>query len=969
MIKVKKRDGRIVDFDKSKIQKAILKAMKNGSGIVKENIAVTIADEIEEEFKDVDCVEIKDIEAEVFNKLVAKRQKLTARAYEGYRSVREFQREHNTIDASITGLFDGSNLAVLSENSNKNERLISTSRDLVAEEVSKDYAKRNMLPPHIVTEHGSSIYLHDLGHYMNPSFNCIDENGWIDIKQNGKIKKIQLKDLYELFEITPTFEGELKEIFDKVYIKDSTGWTKIRAIMARKTKNDEKLYTIKTNEGSLITCTGEHRIPVIRNSSPILLTAKDIKLTDKLIYINKLNTNFNYFDLTELESVTEDIRIINLEKVDRYLKYEYDTCLFALSKELGFDRFSHSKYKLYLKDLKKIIEKYPIPFELYSQLRVSIKNSKHSFPLVIPYSEDLAKLYAYIYADGGVYVNEQQSNYTLTFTNTNLKLIYDFIECFENVFDERLSVFEPSNNSPCYRVTIGSRLLTYLFKDFHGAKKENASNMSIPDFVLNGTRQIKLAYLSASIDTDGSISTNLKQIDYATVSETYANQIKDLIISLGYNADVKMTESKGTEYMINGVEGTRNYNIFRVKVYAKDFDMLCTELSSLKLNKFCENLSVEGFEKLPSTSIISIEENTKDTVVVDIQTDSNYLVVNNYLVHNCCLVNLKDMLDNGTCINGKLIESPHKFTTACTITTQIVAQVASGQFGGQTITLSHLAPYLRKSKVKIEKTLRAELEGIVDESIIQKLIKERLQEELTSGVQTFNYQVNTLQTSNGQSPFLSVFMYIEEDPEYEVETAMIIEEFLKQRYQGMKNEVGAWITPAFPKLLYVTTPNNIYEGSKYYYITELAAKCIAKRMMPDLISEKQMKLNYEGNVFPCMGCRAWLSPYKGGINNVEGQYKWYGRFNMGLTSINLPDVALSADGDIDEFWKIFDERLDLCKESLLLRYNKLKNVTSDVSPIHYQYGAIARLPKGAPIRELLQDNYATITLGLTQWSK
>jgi ribonucleoside-triphosphate reductase len=501
MVKVKKRDGRIVDFDKSKIKNAILKSMKTGN--VKENIAASIADDIENLYanSDLDVVEIKDIEGEVFNRLISKKQKIAARAYEGYRSVREYQREKNTIDDSIRGLFDGSNTEVLTENSNKNEHLISTSRDLVAEEVSKDYAKRFMLPPNIVQAHEEGIiHWHDLGHTLNRSFNC-------------------------------------------------------------------------------------------------------------------------------------------------------------------------------------------------------------------------------------------------------------------------------------------------------------------------------------------------------------------------------------------------------------------------------------------------------------------------------CLVNLKDMLDNGTCINGKMIESPHRFLTACTITTQIVAQVASGQFGGQTISIAHLSPYLRKSKIRIENTLRKELEGLVDDSLIEKLVDERLHEELSAGVQTFNYQVNTLQTSNGQSPFLSVFMYIEEDPEYEEETAMIVEEFLKQRLQGMKNEVGAWITPAFPKLLYVTTPNNIYEGSKYYYITELAAKCIAKRMMPDLISEKHMKLNYEGNVFGCMGCRAWLAPYKGGINNEEGKYKWYGRFNMGVTSINLADCGLSADGDIDKFWEIFDSRLELCKESLIIRYNLLKDVTSDVSPIHYQYGAIARLPKGAPIRELLQDGYATITLG------
>ena len=338
---------------------------------------------------------------------------------------------------------------------------------------------------------------------------------------------------------------------------------------------------------------------------------------------------------------------------------------------------------------------------------------------------------------------------------------------------------------------------------------------------------------------------------------------------------------------------------------------------------------------------------------------------------NCCLVNLEDMLQNGTVVNGKLITKPHSFRTACTIATQIIAQVASGQFGGQTITLTHLAPFVRISKEKIKQEVYEEAKEILDsigEQIdittnLDKIVNKRLSEEVTAGIQTFQYQINTLQTSNGQAPFLSVLMYISEDPEYETETAMLIEEMLKQRIKGMQNEVGAWVTPAFPKLLYVTDENNIYEGSKYFYLTQLAAECVAKRMMPDFLSAKILKQNYEGNVVAPMGCRAFLSPYKGPINNTEGQYKWWGRFNMGLTSINLADAGLSAQGDLEAFWEILDERLELCYESLMLRYEKLKDVTSDVSPIHWQHGALARLPKHAPIYPLLQNGYATITLG------
>ena len=501
-----KRDGREVPFDKDKIRLAISRAMHQGSGVIKEKIAEDVANEIADELSLVDKIQISQIEMLVYNKLIAKKQKLTAKAYENYRAVREYQRQHNTIDNKVLGIVDGTNKASLSENSNKNEALISTCRDLVAEEVSKDISLRMMLPPHIAQAHQDGlIHIHDLGHYLNPSFNC-------------------------------------------------------------------------------------------------------------------------------------------------------------------------------------------------------------------------------------------------------------------------------------------------------------------------------------------------------------------------------------------------------------------------------------------------------------------------------CLVNLDDMLQNGTVINGKLIEKPHSFRTACTIATQIIAQVASGQFGGQTVTLSHLAPFVRISKERIRKEVEEECEDFWDPNLItkeyiDKVVNKRLEKEVRDGVQTFQYQINTLQTSNGQAPFLSVFMYISENKEYEKETAMLIEEFIKQRIKGMKNEVGVWITPAFPKLLYVLDENNVHEDSEYWHITELAAECVSKRMMPDFISAKHMRQNYEGNVFGCMGCRAWLSPYKGSTNNEKGAYKWYGRFNMGLTSINLADCGMSAQGNIEDFWKIFDERLELCYDSLMLRYEKLKNVTSDVSPIHWQHGAIARLPKHTPIYPLLQDGYATITLG------
>ena len=329
---------------------------------------------------------------------------------------------------------------------------------------------------------------------------------------------------------------------------------------------------------------------------------------------------------------------------------------------------------------------------------------------------------------------------------------------------------------------------------------------------------------------------------------------------------------------------------------------------------------------------------------------------------NCCLVNLKDMFKNGTVINGKLIETPKSLQTAATIATQIVQQVACGQYGGQTISLAHLAPFVRVSYNKHKKAVINEGKEVgisyTDEQI-EKIAKKRLKDEIKAAVQTIQYQINTFSTTNGQAPFLSIFMYLNEEPEYTEETAMLIEEVLRQRYQGMKNPVGAYVTPAFPKLLYVLDENNVPDDSKYRYLTDMAVKCVSKRMMPDFISAKIMKQNYEGQVFGPMGCRSFLSPYK----DENGNYIWYGRFNQGVVTLNLTDVGLSARGDLNNFWKILDERLDLCYEALMLRHENLKGTVSDVSPIHWQYGALARLQPGETIDKLLDSRYSTISLG------
>ena len=328
-------------------------------------------------------------------------------------------------------------------------------------------------------------------------------------------------------------------------------------------------------------------------------------------------------------------------------------------------------------------------------------------------------------------------------------------------------------------------------------------------------------------------------------------------------------------------------------------------------------------------------------------------------IFNCCLINIGDMLENGTVMNGKLIESPKSFQVACTVMTQIISAVASSQYGGQSVDIRHLGKYLRKSHDKYALHYRQKYGDGISSEVLESFVQDRLSDELKSGVQTIQYQINTLMTTNGQSPFVTLFLNLDINDPYITENAMIIEEILKQRIEGIKNEKGVYVTPAFPKLIYVLDEHNCLKGGKYDYLTKLAIKCSAKRMYPDYISAKKMRENYEGNVFSCMGCRSFLTPWK----DENGMYKFEGRFNQGVVSLNLPQIGIIADGDEEVFWELLEERLSLCFEALMCRHHSLEGTLSSVSPIHWQYGAIARLGKNEPIDRLLHNGYSTISLG------
>ncbi len=473
----------------------------------------------------------------------------------------------------------------------------------------------------------------------------------------------------------------------------------------------------------------------------------------------------------------------------------------------------------------------------------------------------------------------------------------------------------------------------------------------------------------------------LSDYQIAAVADKIAKEIADAPHAVNVEDIQDMVETGIME--MRGYEVAQKYVRYRYKrELARKSNTTDEEILSL-LNNINEEVTQENSNKNPV-----INSTQRDYMAGQVSKDlTNRLLLPEDIVkaheegiihfhdadyfaqreHNCDLINLEDMLQNGTVISETMIEKPKSFFTACNVTTQIVAQVASNQYGGQTFTLAHLAPFVDVSRQKIRKEVIKEREECgepMDDEIIDKITESRLKEEVKSGVQTIQYQLITLMTCNGQAPFVSVFMYLDEVPDGQTrhDLAMIIEEVLKQRIQGVKNEKGTWITPAFPKLLYVLDEDNVHEDSEYWYLTELAAKCTAKRMVPDYISAKMMKKLKKGDVYPCMGCRSFLT-VEDSQRNPDGSHKFYGRFNQGVVTINLVDVACSSGGDMDKFWEILDERLELCHRALRCRHERLKGTVSDVAPILWQNGALARLDKGEKIDKLLYNGYSTISLG------
>lgn len=956
-LKVIKRDGLIKDFDEGRIISAVKKAYEEAELEVNIDILGDILKKVREIGKDKEHLSVEEIQ-DIVVEILKKEDHLVGDLYEKYRLEREANRNINSnLYKSILGLVDQTNIDVLTENANKQSQLASTQRDLIAGEVSKYIALNHMMSSNVREAINKGwIKMHDLDYFLQPITNCIEENGWIYYKDNNGIKHIQLKDLKDMFDLTCGTHVVNK----KCYVLGRNGWTRLKAINLRKTNEKDNIYTFRTRTGLKLRTTDNHRIPIIRDGIEQVVFAKDINKKDILLTSNGMSINpyeYNskdFISLLDLEDSELNLGIFNLVPLQNYIKYKYDTTLQNILGIKGcIDRLTIPQFK-------KVLEHVDIPYELFYKLKLKARNSKTPLPLIIPVNESLAKLYGYVYADGGVYINENQSAYNLTFTNTNTDLVDDFRNCFEDCFDFKPSRIKPSGTSPCWRATVGSRVIVKLFKEFADGKFNGSYDISIPNFILNGSRSIKLAFLSSIIDCDGCLGN--EQLTYTSCSLKYTEQIVHMIKELGYNVSYSKKDDKGSEYSFKHYNGIRNYDSYIIRISRKeDIYKLYNELNTYKRNQTYEEYESFESKEFIESKILDISITKEDAYVYDLQTSSGWFIVNDYVVHNCELVNLKDMLDNGTVINKKMIRKPKSLKTAVTLATQIAVQVSSSTYGGQTMSLSHLAPYVRISKEKYIKKYKDKNNIMGDkltEEDIEFLAMCELKDEIKDSVQTFNYQLSTMNSTNGQSPFLSLCMYINEDPEYEEETAMLIEEFLNQRIEGMENEFGIKATQTFPKLLYFLDENNIHEDSKYYYLTKLAIKATAKRMNPDYISVKRMKEDI-GFAFPCMGCRSFLSPWK----NEKGEYQFYGRGNLGVTTLNIPDIALSSKGDINEFWKIFDERLEIAKESLMLRYTKLKGVKASVAPIMWCHGAIARLNPDDEIISVVEKGRFTLSLG------
>ena len=849
-----KRDGKVEDLEPKKILNSIIKANDNVKADEKltskqlkriTESVVAFCETLEEPI-DIDILE--DV---IEKKIMEAAGYEVAKKYITYRYEKERVRNTKYLTEKLTA----SN--VQNQNANVDEYSFGGRMGETASYVMKNYALEHLVSKKTRHNHNNNeVYIHDLDAYAVGSHNCAERNMWVKVKINNTPRTMRIGELGDLVGVGYNQLADTSN--SDIYILSRDGWTKLINIVKRKTHVGEKLYTFKTRTGIPVKVTAYHRLPVIRNGHEVVLPAGEIVVGDSLLDIENVKLsgdelNENFLNLTSIDDSDADIRIVNLTPLRHYLRYRYDITLTDYMKSKGIPPNSDGRYgsSLRLSDFKMLCDEYPLSFDVMSQLQMKSCGSKHTYPLHIPFTSDLAKLYGYIYGDGGVYIRKDNSLYQLTFTNTNLTIMEDFIRCYENVFGYKLNISYPTWNgtSPCMRVTDGSLVACKIFKDFAGAKKSGAADMSIPDFIMNGSDEIKYAFLSAAIDTDGCVGDG--SVTYTTCGERYSEQIVLLLSGLGYHPSKVESNAKGTTYRVGKKSGIRNYDIYSVKMYRND--EISDLLSKMQSFKQSDKYAHKGLNhKFNENRIYSITTETGEFDVFDVETGSHWFILNNYVSHNCLSIPFDKLLKEGFNTRQGDVRPAGSINTAMQLVAVIFQLQSLQQFGG--VAATHLdwtmVPYVRLSFWKHYWDGMKYIEGELDiaghtkeqirelsidadiynkkDSRAYKYAMEQTKKELEQAVEALFHNLNTLQSRSGnQLPFTSINYGTCTLPEGRMVIKALIEGSIKGIGKFHK-------TPIFPCSIFQCMKGvNRKEGDPNYDLFKLACKSTALRLYPN----------------------------------------------------------------------------------------------------------------------------------------
>ena len=975
-----KRSGEEVAFDSSKILNAVLAVNNDVTGYdtVDEHMAKAITDSVIQKCEALGrAVNVEEIQDLVEKELMVAGKHEASKRYILYRFKRAQARQNKTLTEKLTA----SN--VQNQNANVDEASFGGRLGEAASYVLKQYALDNIMSKMAARNHlNNEIYTHDLDHYALGDHNCAHGDMWVKIKWNGTIKTIMLKDLASEIGLTPGKISDVSKACIEILSRD--GWTKLLNVTSRYMDDDELLYTIKTKTGIPLKLTAHHRLPIIRNNEEIVVEVKDIKKGDSLIDIENVNLSQeeisdSFLNLMDLNDECINFNVINTEKLSAYLRYKYGVVLAVLCREHNLD-IHDAGGRLPLKIFKDIMTRYPLTFDVLTSLRIKAHGSKHSYPLFIPYSKELAKVYAYIYADGGVYVKEEESMWQLTFTNTNEALMDDFIDCYESCFGYRLnkSYAQDWHTSPCTRVTDGSRLVVKLFRNFAGARKYGFDDISVPDFVMNGPTDIKYAYLSAAIDTDGCLGKNLT---YTTGCRRYAEQIMTLMKDLGYHPVINQSWEKGCIYRIGHHSGVRNSDGFNISLRRNDEMYRFQEnASTLKHN---DSYSFKGLKHcIGENRVVGITTSVEKCVVYDMETVSHWYIVNNIVSHNCLSIPFDKLLAEGFNTRQTDVRPAGSLNTAFQLVAVIFQLQSLQQFGG--VSATHLdwtmVPYLRLSFFKhycdgIKYILEAgdvsddfTKEEIKNLSIedpyytndrVRKYALDKTTQELNQAVEGMLHNLNTLQSRSGcQLPFTS----INYGTCTSVEGRMIITALIKGTVKG----VGKFHrTSIFPCGIFQCMKGvNRKPGDPNYDLFRLALKCTAMRIYPNYAN-----VDWSGNAgydpenpctfFSTMGCRTANGWDINCENEKLGQLK-DGRGNICPCTIILPTLAMEAK-TVDAFMKLLDKKIGEAKDQLIERFNYICSQSPAAAKFMYENGTMYGYKPEEGIRSALK--HGTLAMG------